>query len=288
MADSPAAAGRPLRVLTANINAESHRYEDRLPLLHNAVAALDPDLMAFQEAGAYSREGPHQVARMLEGLGYHIHHQFDGLAEPPRRDGNCIASRWPVQLVETLSLQVTGRCAGYPLAAMAARIHIPPPVGELLFVNAKPSWELWAEHERELQAVAVVDLVECHADSDGFPPIVAGDFDATPDSASIRFLTGQQSLGGRSAHFLDAWAMAGDGSAGHTWSCDNLVARAIIERLRLGDRHRRRIDYVFLGSPLVYRRHASFVSCRVVMTEPEGDLWPTDHYGVFAEIALGR
>ena len=158
MADSPAAAGRPLRVLTANINAESHRYEDRLPLLHNAVAALDPDLMAFQEAGAYSREGPHQVARMLEGLGYHIHHQFDGLSEPPRRDGNCIASRGPVQLVETLSLQVTDRCAGYPLAAMAARIPIPPPAGELLFVNAKPSWELWAEHERELQAVAIADL----------------------------------------------------------------------------------------------------------------------------------
>jgi len=30
------------------------------------------------------------------------------------------------------------------------------------------------------------------------PTIIAGDFNATPDAASIRYLAGRQSLGGRS------------------------------------------------------------------------------------------
>lgn len=278
--------GRPLRVLTANINGESGRYRDRMPLLRRAVAALDPDLMSFQEAGAYSVDAPHQVAEMLDGMGYHVDHQFDGMADPPGRDGNCVATRWPMARLELLGLQLTERCSGYPLAALAVRVHVPGPVGDVLLVSPKPSWELWAERERELQAVAIADLVERHADRGGFPPIVAGDFDATPEAGSIRFMKGLQSLEGVSTHFLDAWDIAGDGGPGYTWSCDNLIAREIIDRVIRQPGHRRRIDYIFLGSPLLYAGYARIVNCRVVMKEPSGGVWPTDHYGVYAEIAV--
>jgi len=56
------------------------------------------------------------------------------------------------------------------------------------------------------------------------PPLLAGDFDATPDNSSIRFLTGLQSLEGVSTYWLDAFAVAGDGSPGYTWSTDNPYA----------------------------------------------------------------
>ena len=145
MADVTLGVGRPLRVFTANINAEYPPYESRLPLLRETILALDPDLLAFQEAGAYASEGDHQVSRVLDGLDYHIRHQFDGLATLPRRDGNCIASRWPFEWLETLDLQLSPRAMGYPLAAMAVRVAIPglhpgPDGAGALFVNTKPSW----------------------------------------------------------------------------------------------------------------------------------------------------
>lgn len=51
--------------------------------------------------------------------------------------------------------------------------------------------------------------------------IVAGDFDADPDAASIRFWTGRQALDGLSVCYRDAWASARPGETGHTFVPDN-------------------------------------------------------------------
>ena len=72
--------------------------------------------------------------------------------------------------------------------------------------------ELDARHRREL------------------PTIIAGDFNAAPDAASIRFLSGLQSLNGHSVHYHDAWAVAGEG-AGHTWTTDNPNARSMANQI---------------------------------------------------------
>jgi len=60
---------------------------------------------------------------------------------------------------------------------------------------------LEAESARERQAVALADL---DARTEPLPTIIAGDFNATPEAASIRYLTGLQSIGGRSVHYHDA------------------------------------------------------------------------------------
>jgi len=44
--------------------------------------------------------------------------------------------------------------------------------------------------------------------------ILAGDFDAAPDSSSIRFWTGRQSLDGISVAYQDAWEAVHPGDAG--------------------------------------------------------------------------
>ena len=225
------------------------------------------------------------MAELLDGLGYHIIHQFEYSNAQGFTDGNCIASRWPMKLVEVRSLQLNAQSRDFVYAALAVRVSAPEPVGPVLFVNAKPSWNFHNERERELQAVVLAKMIGRHARPAGFPPIVAGDFDATPDSASIRFLTGKQSLQGTSVYYADAWADGGDGSAGHTWTYRNKVtAQAEIARHQLGRRHARRIDYIFVGMPRAFKRYARVRRCRVALERPERGVWPSDHYAVYAEI----
>jgi len=274
---------RPLRVFTMNIWAFTEPLAARERLLRAGIERLDPDLLAFQEAGFSKKR--HQVAELLDGLGYHVLHQFEHSPSLGQVEGNCAASRWPMKLVEVRSLRLTRYSRNYPLAALAVEVAAPEPVGPLLFVNAKPSWEFHRERERELQAVALARLVERHSRPEGFPPIIAGDFDATPDSASVRFLTGKQSLQGMSVYFADTWQDGGDGTAGHTWTHENkLAARAEIDRLRLGRKHARRIDYIFLGHPRAFKKYARVRRCRVELDKPERGVWPSDHYAVYAEI----
>lgn len=271
-------AARPLRVFTMNIWNFDGPYEKRQKLLRAGIRKLDPDLLAFQEAG---RDGKRdQVGDLLEGMGYHVMHQFEAPGSQPGRDGCCVASRWPFELLEVLPL------GPKYYAAVAVRVAAPEPVGPMVFVCPKPAWELNRERERELQAVALDALVRRHARRAEFPTVIAGDFDATPDSASIRFLTGMQSLEGRSTQYLDAWQQAGGASAGYTWSYRNGFAAAIIDQCVRQPRHERRIDYIFLGSPHDHARFARVRACRVVLDKPVAGVWPSDHYGVYAEIEV--
>ena len=56
---------------------------------------------------------------------------------------------------------MTGRTADFPwCAAVVAEILAPPPLGSLLLVHHKPSWQYGYERERELQAVTTARVVE--------------------------------------------------------------------------------------------------------------------------------
>jgi len=281
---TPGTGNGVVRVFTMNVWNFDGEYTTRQQLLRSGIAELTPDLLAFQEAGYDGQRD--QVREMLDGLDYHVLHQFDGLVERPGRDGCAIASRWPMELLEAVPLQVTADAKAYPYAALLVRVQTPAPVGPLLFACAKPSWELNREYERELQAVELAKAIARHSDRSNAPAVVAGDFDATPDSASIRFMTGKQSLGGMSVHYRDAWAEAGDGTAGYTWTFRNGSARGVIDRCFQDRRHERRIDYLFLGSPHDTARHACIREARVVLDTPSGTVWPSDHYAVYAEIGV--
>ncbi|MBI4026149.1 MAG: endonuclease/exonuclease/phosphatase family protein [Verrucomicrobia bacterium] len=279
---SPFTKDRPLRVLTMNIFNFSNSYQERQVLIRKGIQKLDPDVMAFQEAGYDGKR--HQVAELLAGLGYHLIHQFDGLTSLPCHEGNAVASRWAMEKVEDVSLQLTERSRNYPYCALMMLIAAPQPVGSFLFGSCKPSWEFNAEYERELQAPVMARWVRQYADRNAFPTILAGDFDATPDSASIRFLSGKQSLQKMSVHYLDAWAIAGDESPGYTWSHENALARIEMDRHARERRHRRRIDYIFVASPAEAKHWARLRECRVELNRPHNGIWPSDHYAVYAEI----
>ena len=97
-----------------------------------------------------------------------------------------------------------------PSDIAVAEILAPGPLGAtLLFVHHNASWQLGFEHEREMQTVAASRLVEDLLDKrEAGHVVLAGDFNAAPDSASVRFWRGLQSLGDTSVCYRDAWESA--------------------------------------------------------------------------------
>ena len=114
----------------------------------------------------------------------------------------------------------------------------------------------------------------------GFPPIVVGDFNTEPDSDEIRYLRGYSSLGtGKRVYFADVFGVAGDGTAGVTFSKHNPLAATVHEP-------ERRLDYVFVRGPDLRLRGAP-QAARVCFDAPYEGVFPTDHFGVVATIGVG-
>jgi hypothetical protein len=76
---------------------------------------------------------------------------------------------------------------------------------------------------------------------------------------------------------------------GHTWTVDNANARSVIDQIVRQPKHRRRVDYVFIGS---WRAHSS-AQCHVrtaalAFDQPTDGVWPSDHFGVLVDLEIGR
>jgi endonuclease/exonuclease/phosphatase family metal-dependent hydrolase len=264
-----------VRVMTLNLWAREGPYSTREQLLRHGLGLLAPDLLALQEVASGPGDS-NQAEELFGPLGYQVAYERregDQRADP----GIAVASRSPITRRQLIELPNGG-------AVLAVRID----AGDhgFWFCCAKPvPFEPGREGEREAEALALdAALVDLAAD-DRIPPILAGDFDATPEAASMRFLTGLQSLEGRSALWWDAWTVAGDGSPGHTWSSNNPYVAPFAAAIFGQPVHHRRIDYILIGSPFRWRPRIVVRSCQVVLTEVGGDA-PSDHYGVMADLEL--
>jgi endonuclease/exonuclease/phosphatase family metal-dependent hydrolase len=264
-----------MRVMTLNLWAREGPYPVRARLLRQGVNLLAPDLLALQEVDAGPGDA-NQAQELFGPLGYRVAYERregEYRADP----GIAVASRHPVGGRELLELPNGG-------AVLAVRVGSGE--GAWWFCCAKPvPFEPGREGEREAEALALDAAVAELAAGDSVPPIVAGDFDATPEAASMRFLTGLQSLHGRSTLWWDAWTAAGNGAPGATWSSDNPYVAPFAAGIFGQPIHHRRIDYVLIGSPFRWQPRVVVRSCRVVLTEVGGDA-PSDHYGVMADLAM--
>jgi endonuclease/exonuclease/phosphatase family metal-dependent hydrolase len=262
-----------MRVLTYNVLAIGHADGARRSgVVRAELARLRPDVVALQEV---TRTADLDQARDLLGPDHLI------VDHPGAEDGvgACLAARWPVGAVHTLDLHVHPDAAGLPWAAAVAA-EVAGPLGPVLVVHHKPNWQLDAEHVREAQAVATARFVgELTADRPDLPVVLLGDFDAGPEAASIRFLTGRQSLAGIAVRYEDAWEAAHPGEPGHTFTPRNPLVTAGDMPLERG----RRIDHVMVRSG----RHGpplDVADCRLVLDEPVDGVWASDHVGVLADL----
>lgn len=253
-------SGEPgrMRVATLNIWAHHGDWPARRAALRAGFAELAPDLVALQETIG-------EQAREILDAGFEIVHSA-------RRDedgmGISIASRRPIDRVEEIPLEGSERDEGFPCTTLVAT------VGDTHFVNHFPSWKPEQELERERQALQAARRLQ---QLDGHV-IVAGDFDADPDAASMRFWLGRQSLDGTSVCYRDAWARIHPGRPAPTFTPDEnpLVADP--------DWPFREIDHILVrcgthGGPTL-----PIVDCRRIFDAPPA----SDHFGLMADLEETR
>ena len=271
--DETTATGQ-VRVATLNLWGRHGDWEKRRPVLVDGLRATRPDVVAFQEAVVI--DGYDQVADLL-GAGYHIAHH-GGRTE--NGSGLSIASCWPLGKVREMMSRVTPRIGQGEMAV--AEILAPHGLGRtLLFAHYNASWQLGFERERELQAAAAAGLVEgLLAELGGSHVVLAGDFNAAPDSAGVRFWTGRQSLGDTSVCYRDAWETVHPEEPGHTFSPRNPLVAGGEWALEPG----RRIDYLMVRCD-DYGPTLDVVSCELLFDEPVGGVWASDHFGVVSYLS---
>src|SRR5205823_3022429 len=227
-------------------------FAARMTVLRTELQGLAPDVVGLQEI-VVRDDGFDQAAMILDGLGWpHV--------VRPKEFGNVAASRWPI-----------GRRSVRPLPAGAVDEHrsvvatlVETPAGTLPFLVTHLDWRPDDGPVRERQAAVLADVARELAAAATLPPVLVGDLNAEPESRELRFLCGL---------FQDAWRVAGDGTGGCTWDNRNHYAAAASERDR-------RIDYVLVG------RGARITSARLAFTEPAGDVFASDHFGVVVDVLL--
>jgi endonuclease/exonuclease/phosphatase family metal-dependent hydrolase len=229
----------------------------RREVIRAGLAELDPDVLAVQEVAEDLSDRPGA---------WHSQRSPDGV-------GAALYSRWPITGVQELDLRLTTRVDLPWCATVVAEIDAP--FGPLLVAHHKPTYQYGYAVERELQSVAAARFIEKIAWDRDVHVILTGDFDDTPDSSSIRFWTGRQSLDGISVAYHDAT----DGQL--TFTPDNPLVAAGEMPLEPG----RRIDYVMVRCG-THGPTLRTVSARRVFDRPVDGIWPSDHFGVLAEFAV--
>ncbi|MDG9717660.1 endonuclease/exonuclease/phosphatase family protein [Streptomyces sp. DH24] len=268
---------RRVRMMTVNVLDAGHAdWGDRRRVLAAGIAQARPDVIAVQEI---VRSAEYDGVRDVLGEGWHV------VAHPRWSRGGVgavLASRWPFGTVKKDAFRETGRIEAAPwCGVVVAQVAVPAPFGPLVVAHHKPSWPRGHEHERERQAVTAARLVESMIGGGCRHAVVLGDFDAAPDSASVRFWQGRQSLDQMSVCYRDAWEAAHPDDPGHTFSPDN----PLVQQGDMPREEGRRIDYVMVrcddhGPTLEVER------CERMFTQPVEGVWASDHFGLLAEMCL--
>jgi endonuclease/exonuclease/phosphatase family metal-dependent hydrolase len=257
-----------IRVATLNIWNRMGPWEERLVAIRKEIEREKPDVLGLQEVLVLPEHALDQAKAIAEGFGYHV--AFGRAPDAgPYTMGNAILSRWPIARTFAFGLPGTDehRCLVFA--------EIDSPAGKIPFFSTHLNWRFEESSIRQLQVRTLASFVATNAPPESYPAIVVGDFNAEPDSDEIRFMRGLGSLGGESVHFHDAFGHVGKGP-GITFSLKNPYAAL----LREPDR---RIDYIWIrGGDERFRGEP--LSARVAFDVPEREAFPSDHFGVVAEL----
>jgi endonuclease/exonuclease/phosphatase family metal-dependent hydrolase len=262
-----------VRVLTWNVWWRFGPWEARQPAILETLAQVDADIVCLQEVWE-TRDGESQPRQLAEALGFrHVAAAGLDLDLAPESLGNAVLARWPIRGARAFALPAP---KGLDELRVVLRADVDGPRGPLQVFCTHLNWRMDQSHVRQMQVAAVCEIIASTRDERTYPPVLCGDFNAEPESAEIRQLTGLAAVPAEKLVFLDAWRVAGDGGPGWTWSRLNPFSANDPEPDR-------RIDYVFAGYPGDGGR-GEIVSARVEGVVPVDGVQPSDHYAVCAEL----
>ena len=261
--------GGPLSSWTGQ---DSH-LEARLDLVTEALRELAPDVVALQEA-SWSRSRGEVSSRLAGRLGLNYVYGSSSMrlfdtgffnraaaAFMDFSEGPAILSRFPIVRSETHKLPRCGRWLD-PRVLLFAELETP---GGLLPVFSTHT----SGHVCHAEAVAAL-VRERQGD---LPGVLMGDLNAVESSAAIRGLV-------KDVRLVDAFRTVNPDAPGFT------VWQPVLAPER---RAFRRVDYVFVAPGRLFS--GAVLESRVVVDAPgrlpDGTaLWPSDHYGVLADLAI--
>jgi endonuclease/exonuclease/phosphatase family metal-dependent hydrolase len=274
---------RPLRVVTYNLLHDGAgsgffdghtRLEERLEMTIRELQTLDPDIVAVQEASDSRRHGnvPERLAR---ALGFHVvfapatEHLFNvwpldrlvvGLLG--FKEGSAILSRFPIMASQVYDLP---RCRSWIDRRILLRAELSTAWGPL---------QVFSTHTARGEECQVERVGEIVRDQLGAGPLLLmGDFNTPDTSNGLTTLRNE-------AGFVDAFRIANPEAQGPT----------VWQRIEGPDSTvSRRVDFILLRNGR--ESTATVLSSRIVLDRPgqlpDGSpLWPSDHYGVLAELDI--
>lgn len=276
--EAPAA----LRVVTFNLLhggpssglwGDDHHLDARLELVVRELRALEPDIVGLQESSITGRR--HVAARLAAQLGLHWAHasatrRVSGIGVLDRllvwamnfEEGPAILARWPISETEVFDLP---RCAKFYDPRVVLRAAVDTPQGRLQVFSTHLAHD-------PCQAKRLGEIMRAHTGP--LPALLMGDFNAAESTTWVQDLV-------REASLIDAYRAANPAAAGATvWQRPTASTPTVT----------RRVDFIFVqpGTSVAARVRSS----EVVLSTPGRlasgvTLWPSDHYGVLAELSLG-
>jgi len=285
-----------LRVVELNVDSlVGRRWPQRRNEIVTWLDELKPDVVCLQEVWQDDRH-PNTGGWIAERAADDWFWEFGGLALPDPaavgadhslRFGSAILSRWPLDVVEVMSLPVSRDEPRSTHLTMRPPALPPGMPFELLHVRTA-GIDVYSTHLQPLPAQAyhrvkqvlfIDDAIGRTCDpASSMPPILCGDFNAEPTSDEIRFLTAKAVIDGRSTYFQDSWAVIHD-RGGVTWDPANDLAAEANEPPQ-------RIDYVFVGESYLRPDGAGRVmGASLAFDHRRTGTFASDHYGLCVDIA---
>lgn len=271
-----------LRVVTFNLlhggpssgwRGTGEHLEERLAMVTRELQALAPDVVGLQEASIARGRG-NVAARLGTALGLYWAHAsatrrvfglgwLDGLIVwgINFEEGPAVLSRFPIIETEVVELP---RCRRFYDPRVLLRATVQTPRGAL---------DVFSTHTGHdaCQVRRVAEIVGARRGA--LPALVMGDFNAADTADWMVEL-------GREHGFVDAFRAGQPGARGATvWQQPGSAAPTVT----------RRVDYIFVVPNGTAAPHVR--DSRVILDtparRPDGStLWPSDHYGVLAELEL--
>ncbi len=257
------------KIVTINILDDLSHWLARRRLLAEGLAQLKPDLVAVQEVRL-----PQNPAQWLaEQIG------LPNISLTPKRgfestrEAIAILSRLPFESTGMLDLQGQQRVAQY--------VQVQIDGCSWVIANGHFYWQPGESPVRFHQVERLLDWLKSLPGD--LPCIVCGDFNSTPEEASIqlmrqRFVSAYAAIHGHEPDYTCPTPLPRSfRSSLRTWLGFFLLNR----RKQLNLKWRGTLDYIFVDPRL------HLLDCQVVLDQPAPDnprIYPSDHFGLCATL----